>query len=215
MQRTIVVDSEYYDALDCYKETAAGIHASTELFKKSISKMIDNNSIAGQTAKNMISFLISMSTVLKATFKEQISLEATLCKEYLQKISEADTKLCFSPSDKNIQEMRYSEVAEASQKEGLIILNKGAVEQCISQLKEGPVKEIQDNLERVKRISFDKSEGAVKKQNVEVNTQTIASLNALLDIFNAFITAIESVAAAMTAVDTSIAKTVSAAKQSV
>jgi hypothetical protein len=212
MQKTIIVDREYYDAAEFYKDAATSVHEATELFKKSIVKMIDNNSIVGHAAINMISFLTSMSTVLRAIFKEQITWEAVLCKEYVQKITEADTKMCFNPSGKDVQEMRPSDVAEVSQKEGQIIINKGAVDKCISQLKEGPIQRIQDNINLVRLIHLSKCEGIVKQQNMEVRAKTIESLNALLVFLNEFITAIESVTGAVIDADESIANAICAGK---
>jgi hypothetical protein len=191
------VDEEYLSAANDYKKTASKIHEATEFFKKRVIKMIETKAIAGKTATNMGLLLSEMSSALRSTFKEQISFEALLCDEYVRKINEADKSMSFNSSTKSVQSMPFSEAAGVPYKEGLIILNKDAIEECISQLKEGPIKDIQDYLEFVKRISFNESEGDVKDQNMLVRDKALTSIKALFELFQAFITTFENATAAM------------------
>jgi hypothetical protein len=101
--------------------------------------------------------------------------------------------------------MSFLKAVETPYAEGLIIVNKVAIEQCVKQLKEEPVKDIAAYVERIERITFAESMGKVKDQNIIVQDKAVESLRALLAIFNAFITTIESVTAAMQDTDASIA----------
>ena len=173
MLKTVVVDEEYLCAVQDYKKAADKVHEATENFKRRVLQMISCKAIAGKTATNMSLILSEMSSVLRATFKEQISFEATLCDEYVKKMNEADKSMSFNPSTKGVQSMYFFEAAEVPYNEGLIIYNKDVVQECISQLKEGPIKDIQDYYGRVTRISFNVSEGAVKDQNMLVEVRTL------------------------------------------
>jgi hypothetical protein len=206
MHIIIVVDTDYNGAEYQYNKAARKVHEAAESIKRNISNLLYSKAIAGKTAQNMSLFLREMTSVLRATFKEQILLETTLCREYLQKINEIDKSMSFNPSTKGIQEQFYWEAPETPQKDGIIIVDKASVEQCISQLKEGPVKEIEFYIGQVERINFDGSAGAVKDQNVIVREKTVASLKALQGIFNAFISTIENVVATMQDTDDFIAK---------
>jgi hypothetical protein len=74
MQRTIVVDNEYLGAQQNYSKAASDVHKATEYFKKRAQQMIVARATTGKTAHSMSLYLREMSSVLKATFKEQISL---------------------------------------------------------------------------------------------------------------------------------------------
>jgi len=203
-----VVDSEYLNAAESYKDAARKAHEATEYFKRTVVKLFFCRAITGKTAQNMILFNSEMSAALKATFKEQISLEASLCNEYLNRIDKADKSKSFSPSTKGVQSMSFYKAVETPYPEGVIRLDKAAVQQCVEQLKDGPVKDIESNIGLIERISFTESMGAVKDQNEIVRDKTVESLKALLGIFNVFIKTIESVAAAMQDTDLSIANAI-------
>jgi hypothetical protein len=206
MLTTIVVDNEYSSAAFEYRITAAIVHKATEDFKKTIYKMFNINAITGLTAQRMNTFLIEMSSTLRATFKEQISLEATLCEAYLNKINAADRSMSFDQSTRGVQYASFFVAPEQRYKEGEIKVDKGEVQKCISQLKEGPVKDVQEHIGHVERINFDISRGAVKDQNILVRDKAIESLRALLEIFNAFISSIEAVTSELLEADKTIAR---------
>ena len=206
MNKTIVIDEEYSSAAHDYAKIAGKIHDATEHFKKTVNNMIFKKAISGLAAHNMQLYLSEMSTTLKATFKEQVSLEATLCNEYLKKINEADKSMSFNQSTKGVQNMSFWEAPAILYPEGVIMLNKAAIQECIEQLKAGPVKDVQDYLGQVKHISFDESAGAVKEQNIVVRDKTAESLQALFKILSTFITALESIMATMQNTDESIAQ---------
>jgi len=206
MLRTIVVDEEYSYAAKYYGDAANMTHKATENFKKVINRMFDINAITGLTAQRMNDFLIEMTSVLRATFKEQILLTASLCNEYLKKIDAADKSMSFNQSTKGVQYASFIAAANKSYTEGEIKVDKGEMLKCVSQLKEGPIKDIQDNIGNVGRISFDGSMGAVKDQNILVRDKTVESLQALLEIFNAFIDCIEGATTALIESDKTTAR---------
>ena len=209
MIRTIVVDSEYLSAADSYNDAARRVHEATEFFKRNVMKLITIKAIQGKTAQNMSLFMREMTSVLRATFKEQVSYAASLCSEYVQKIDKADRSMSFNTSTKGVQSMSFVKPVETPYTEGLITLNKTVIMQYVEQLKDGPVNDIESYIGCIERISFAESMGAVKDQNENVQGKTIESLRALMEIFNTFITTIESIVSAMQDTDASIANSIS------
>jgi len=188
---------EYSTAEVIYKKIANDTHTATESFKKCILKMVDNNYIDGVAAQNMISFLSAMSDVLRATFKEQISLEATLCNDYVKCIIYADKNGKSNTAIKGVRDATFTKAHRAVGAKGQIKLNKGDVDQSLSNLKAGPIADISNCISSAKNIYFNHSSGPVKEQNMSVKDNTIVSLEALLDIFNVFIDCIEGITTVM------------------
>ena len=209
MDRIIVVDKEYFDAADIYKEAACKVHDAAESFKKTIARMLDHKAIAGQTAHNMSVFIQEMALALKATFKEQFLLEALLCRNYVQKMDIADRLMLFSPTSKSVQNTSYFMPGEKQPPPGLIIMDKAAVMQCVEQLKNGPLQDIQSYTSRIEQISFAESMGRVKERNESILYGTLISLRTLTEVFNKFIAAIEFVVTTMQDTDSSIAEYIS------
>ena len=205
MERTVVVDEEYQIVARSYEKMALKVNEATEYFKKNVMKILNSKAIVGKTAENMGLYLCEMTSVLRATFKEQISFEATLCKEYIQKMNTADKSKSFDQSTKEIKEMSFWEAPEKQYPEGMLIVDKTAVLAFIAQLKEGPVKDIEAHISSAGLICFDDSMGAVKDQNIAVRDKTLVSLKALLEIFNTFIDCIEGTVATMTEFDSFMA----------
>jgi chorismate mutase len=206
MRRTIVLDGEYLTAAESYSDAARKVYEATEFFKKSVAKLFSSKAIVGRTAHNMSLFLAGMTAVLRATLKEQVALASLLCGEYVKKIDEADKSKSFNQSTKGVQYLSFFKAAETPYNEDLVILDNAAVKQCVGQLKEGPLKDIEAYLMLAERITFTESIGAVKEKNETVRDKTVESLRALLSIFNAFITTIESVSLTMQETDAALGK---------
>jgi chorismate mutase len=206
MRRTIVLDEEYLSAEASYSDAARKVYEATEFFKKSVAKLLNSRAIVGRTAHNMSLFLAGMTAVLRATFKEQVALASVLCGEYVKKIDEADKSKSFNQSTKGVQYVSFFRAAETPYNEDLVILDNAAVKQCVGQLKEGPLKDIEAYMMLAERITFTASIGAVKEKNETVRDKTVESLKSLLSIFSALITTIESVSLAMQETDAALGK---------
>jgi hypothetical protein len=206
MSDIIFVSDEYSTAEVIFKKIATDTYTATESFKKCIQKMVDNNDIKGVATQNMIAFLSTMSNVLRATFKEQIFLEATLCNDYVKCIIDADKYRKSNTAIKGVKDVSFAKIHEAADTKKQIILNKGEVSQSISNIKAGPIADISSCISSAKDICFKQSSSLVKEQIMSVIDNTIVSLEALLDIFNVFIDCIEGIMTVLENTDAGLVK---------
>jgi len=201
MLRTIVVDSEYLVAAENYKEAGNRVHDAVEHFKRCVRLLVEKKAIAGKTATNMISFLAQMTTILRATFKEQTLYEAALCGEYLKQIDNIDRSKSYSKSTKGVQNMSFSSVSVLPYPTDMLIIDIPSINDCISQLKSGPIQDIRTYISRIKNISFSESAGPVKEQNIAVRDKAVSALMSLQTIFSVYIAAIEKAVNALHSAD--------------
>jgi hypothetical protein len=182
------------------------VHGAVEFFKKRLMDLILKKAIKGHTANNMITFMGMMTNTLRATFKEQISFESALCREYLEKIDKADKSKSFNPSTRGVKEASFK-TYEAPPSDGIIMLENAAVQECMAELRSGPLLDIMNYIACVEHIALNESMGAVKDQNMVVRDSAVIFLRDLLEIFTAFMTSAENAMAALQEADASIART--------
>jgi len=207
MVETVVMDSEYNDASQSYNKIASKAEKATKHFIKTVAGLINNRTIAGQTAKNIANFMGEMNSALGSTFNAQVSHTAKLNKEYLAAIDEADKEMYGGSRTGNAAPSYIDSIDQPyADTTSMIKLNKPAMMKCIETLRTGPMNDIKDCTERMSMVKFSVSKGAVKNQSVIVRSNILESLNALTDIFSAVIVCLEGVASAMEEADAKISR---------